>query len=95
MLDTIHAKRDEVRKLARQYNGQAVYVFGSCARKEEGADSDIDFLVDFAPGTTLLGMATLQEKLQALFNRSIDIVTEKSLKQDSFGNRVRAERVAI
>ena len=67
MLDTIHAKRDEVRRLARRYNGRAVYVFGSCARKEEGPDSDIDFLVDFAPGTTLFGMAGLQDGLQALF----------------------------
>ena len=95
MLDTIHAKRDEVRRLARRYNGRAVYVFGSCARKEEKPESDIDFLVDFAPGTTLFGMADLKDGLQALFNRSVDLITEKSLKQDSFGDRVRAERVAI
>ena len=95
MLDTIHAKRDEVHRLARRYNGRAVYVFGSCARKEEGPDSDIDFLVDFAPGTTLFGMAGLQDGLQALFKRSVDLITEKSLKRDSFGDRVRAERVAI
>ena len=95
MLDAIHAKRDEVRRLARRYNGRAVYVFGSCARREETPDSDIDFLVDFAPGTTLFGMAGLQDGLQALFNRSVDLITEKSLKRDSFGDRVRAERVAI
>jgi len=95
LLDTIHAKRDEVRRLARRYNGRAVYVFGSCARKEETPDSDIDFLVDFGPGTTLFGMADLQNDLQALFSRSVDLVSEKSLKQDAFGDRVRAERVAI
>ena len=95
MLDAIHAKRDEVRRLARRYNGRAVYVFGSCARKEESPDSDIDFLVDFAPGTTLFGMAGLQYGLQALFNRSVDLITEKSLKRDSFGDRVRAEMVVI
>jgi len=95
MLDAIHAKRDEVRRLARRYNGRSVYVFGSCARKEERPDSDIDFLVDFGPGATIFGMADLQDGLQSLFNRSVDLITEKSLKRDSFGNRVRAERVAI
>lgn len=95
MLDQIRAKRNEVRSLARRYNGRAVYVFGSCARKEERPDSDIDFLVDFESGTTLFGMADLQDELRALFNRPVDLITEKSLKQDSFGVRVRAERVAV
>jgi len=95
MLDTIHSKRDEVRRLARRYNGRSVYVFGSCARKEETPESDIDFLIDFGPGTTIFGMADLQEGLQSLFNRSVDLITEKSLRHDSFGNRVRAEMVAI
>lgn len=95
MLDTINAKRDEVRRLASRYNGRSVYVFGSCARREENPESDIDFLVDFAPGATLFGMSDLKDGLQMLFNRSVDLITEKSLKRDSFGDRVRAERIAI
>lgn len=39
--------------------------------------------------------ADLQDELRALFNRPVDLITEKSLKQDSFGVRVRAERVII
>lgn len=58
-------------------------------------DRDIDFLVDFESGATLFGMADLQDELRALFNRPVDLITEKSLKQDSFGVRVRAERVAV
>ena len=90
MLDQIRAKRNEVRSLVRRYNGRAVYVLGLCARKGERPDSDIDFLVDFESGTTLFRMADLQDELRALFNRPIDLITEKSLKQDSFGVRVRA-----
>lgn len=95
ILDTINAKRDEVRRLASRYNGRSVYVFGSCARREESPESDIDFLVDFGPGATLFGMSDLKDGLQMLFNRSVDLITEKSLKRDSFGDRVRAERIAI
>lgn len=95
MLDTIHAKRDEVRRLARRYNGRSVYVFGSCARKEETPDSDIDFVVDFAPGTTIFNMSDLQDGLQSLFNRSVDLITEKSLGRDTFAERVRREMVVV
>ena len=34
-LDEIMAKRDEIRALARQYKALRIFVFGSCARKEE------------------------------------------------------------
>jgi len=95
MLDTIRARRDDVNRLARRYKGRSVYVLGSCARKTETPVSDIDFLVDFAPGATLFGMSGLQDELQSLFNRTIDLIAEKALKHDSFAERVLAERVAI
>ena len=95
MLDTICAKCDDVHRLVRKHKGRSVYVFGSCARREETPESDIDFLVDFAPGATLFTMSGLQDGLQSLFNRPVDLITEKSLKHDSFGRRVLAERVAI
>ena len=95
MLDAIRANSDDVHRLVRRYNGRSVYVFGSCARKTETPESDIDFVVDFAPGTTLFGMSGLQDELQNLFKRPVDLITEKALKRDSFGARVLAERVAI
>lgn len=95
MLDTIRAKRNEVRRIARRYKGRSVHVFGSCARKEETPESDIDFLVDFEQGATLFGMANLQDELRALFNRPVDLVTAKALKGDAFGRRVRTEMVAV
>ena len=95
MLDIILAKRDDVHRLVRRYKGRSVYVFGSCARKVETPESDIDFLVDFAPGATIFGMSGLQDELQSLFMRPVDLITEKSIKNDSFGSRVLSERVAI
>ena len=40
-LDEIMAKRDEIRALAQKYKVLRIFVFGSCARKEETPDSDI------------------------------------------------------
>ena len=49
MLDEIRAKRDEIYAIARKHKAEKLWVFGSCARKEERPDSDVDFLVKFSP----------------------------------------------
>ena len=35
MLDEIRAKRDEIYAIARKHKAEKLWVFGSCARKEE------------------------------------------------------------
>ena len=50
MMDEIHAKRDEIYAIARKHKAEKLWVFGSCARKEERPDSDVDFLVKFSDG---------------------------------------------
>ena len=49
MLDTIHAKRDEIHSIARKHKAEKLWVFGSVARKEERPDSDIDLPVKLSP----------------------------------------------
>ena len=50
LLDELHAKRDFIQALSRQYGACRIRVFGSVARREERADSDVDFLMDFSRG---------------------------------------------
>ena len=47
MLDEIRAKRDEIYAIARRHKAEKLWVFGSCARREEHPDSDADILVKF------------------------------------------------
>jgi predicted nucleotidyltransferase len=55
-------------------------LFGSCLRGDEGADSDIDLLVEFEPGQkSLANLVDLGELLEALFGRRVDLVTLESL----------------
>jgi len=56
-----------------------VYVFGSCARREEGPDSDIDFLVDFMPGASLFDHVHMRDELSQLFETKVDVVSSKGL----------------
>jgi predicted nucleotidyltransferase len=52
-------------------------VVGSVARGEDTENSDIDFLVDTAPGTTLFDIGGLHEDLEELLGVSVDIISSK------------------
>jgi predicted nucleotidyltransferase len=47
-------KRSEILRLAARRGAGNLRVFGSVARGESDADSDIDFLVDYAASSTLV-----------------------------------------
>lgn len=75
-------KRDEILAIAARRGAQNVRVFGSVARGEPGADSDIDFLIDLEQGRTLLDVGGLLMDLRRLLGCKVDIVTEKGLNDD-------------
>lgn len=57
-------------------------VFGSVARGEDDAESDIDLLVDRLPGTGLMRLAELQLEAEKLLGLPVDIHTPEGLKSD-------------
>ena len=65
-------KRFEVRSLA---------LFGSFARDEAGPDSDVDILVEFERPVGLFTFIRLQQHLEGLLGRRVDLVTPDALKQ--------------
>ena len=96
MLDEIRAKRDEIYEIARRHKAEKLWVFGSCARKEERPDSDVDFLVAFAPHTTAFDYVRLQDALSAFLKCRTDIVDETVLEREPrFSREVLRERVAV
>ena len=79
MLDRIRSRREKIRRLAVDNRIDRVYVFGSCARKEERPDSDIDFLIDPLPGSSLLNQVHMRDGLISLFGRDVDLVSRRGL----------------
>jgi predicted nucleotidyltransferase len=55
-------------------------VFGSVVRGLEGPNSDIDLLVDVAPGVGLLELGRCQAELESLLGARIDLVPASDLK---------------
>ena len=96
MLDEIQERRDEIYEIARRHKAEKLWVFGSCARKEERPDSDVDFLGSFAPHTTAFDYVRLQDALEAFLKCRTDIVDESVLKHEPrLANEVLRERIAL
>ena len=71
-----------LRDLCRKYQVRELSIFGSAARGEARADSDIDLLVEFLPGATvdLVDYAGLMLDLSKLAGRKVDLVSKRGLK---------------
>ncbi|HVK22648.1 MAG TPA: nucleotidyltransferase domain-containing protein [Actinokineospora sp.] len=72
--------RDEILALALAHKAHNVRVFGSVVRGEDDEDSDIDLLVDLAPGADLLDLASLDLELERLLGHPVDVVPARMLK---------------
>jgi uncharacterized protein len=55
-------------------------VFGSVARGDAGPDSDLDLLVDFEPGTSLIDHVGLFQDLEVLLGIGVNVVARSALK---------------
>ena len=78
-MELLRQQRSEILKLASQHGARNVRIFGSAARGEAEADSDIDFLVELEPDRTLFDLGALLMDLQDLLGRKIDVVTDDSI----------------
>jgi predicted nucleotidyltransferase len=93
-------KRDQVIRtlrahrpaLAEQFGVKSLALFGSVARNEATAESDVDLLVEFDRPTGYFGLVRLQLFLQDLLGCEVDLGTPGSLRP---AMRARVEKEAI
>ena len=99
MISLIEQHRPEVATLCSRYGVQSLEVFGSAA---DGAfdpeHSDIDFLVEFSPedtGSLFHRYFGLQEALETVFHRKIDLVSASALSNPYFIAAVNQSRQTV
>ena len=75
----VHDRRAEIRAIAAAHGARNLRVFGSTARGEAGAGSDLDLLIALDPGRDLLDLVAIKQDLEDLLRCIVDIVTEAAL----------------
>ncbi len=69
-------------------------LFGSCVRDDFNESSDIDMLVEYPRGKSLFDFIGLQNKLEDVLHKKVDLVTYKGLKP-RIRDRILNEQVQI
>jgi hypothetical protein len=77
--EILQAKRADILRIAAQYGARNVRVFGSAARGEEGPSSDVDFLIEFEEGRSVLDLAGLWQELEELLGCKVDVAEPEGL----------------
>ena len=78
--DAIREKREAILRIAGRHGATEVRLIGSVARGEARADSDVDLLVTWSEGTSLLGQAALMLEFEKLLGRKVDIASDGWVK---------------
>ena len=86
---TVRAQRREIKRLSAKSGVTNLRVFGSVARGEETANSDIDLLVDLSADTGLFALLTLRGELERLLGAGVDLVPADALKDGVRQNATR------
>ena len=69
-----------MQELLGRFGATNLAVFGSVARDQAGADSDVDLLVDLPDGTSLFDRAELKSALEELLLTRMDLNRRRNLK---------------
>ena len=71
-----------------------VRIFGSVARGDQRHDSDVDFVVDFEPGRSLLDLTGLWLDLEAVLGCKVDVVSSRGLRP-RMASEVKRDAVSL
>ncbi|MFA5001329.1 MAG: nucleotidyltransferase family protein [Candidatus Paceibacterota bacterium] len=79
MGEKIQEIKDKIQPIAESNDIAYAAIFGSVARGEDKPESDIDLLVRFSQPKSLLDFSALNNELNKILGRQVDLVTERAL----------------
>src|SRR5580700_1134984 len=99
MIELLPQHQEGITALCRQHGVHRLELFGSAAREDfDPATSDLDFFVEFL-SDDWHGAADrwfgLQEGLEAIFQRKVDLVSVKAAKNPCFLESANRHRVLL
>ncbi len=91
---TIDEIREKVKPVAEKYGIERVWLFGSYARGEATAESDVDFRIDKGRLRGMVALSGLRIDISEKLSKNVDLLTTKSLSED-FRNKIKNDEVLI
>ncbi len=96
------SERDEIISILRaalpdlkqRWPIHSLALFGSMARGDANEKSDVDLLVEFEKPVALFSFLALEEELEQLVHRHVDLATPRALKPH-MGKRILEEALPI
>jgi predicted nucleotidyltransferase len=80
--------------IAKEFKARIIGIFGSYARREQREESDVDILVSFSEGATLLDFIGLADFLEQKLGVKVDIISERAVKPE-LRERILKEVITI
>ncbi|MBA4106957.1 MAG: hypothetical protein C0485_14500 [Pirellula sp.] len=96
--EIIEHRLPAILQLCRQYRVKRLELFGSAATGKFGADSDLDFVVDFhpqSPADRADAYFGLLADLQDLFQREIDLVEQDAISNPYLKRSIEAAHTVL
>lgn len=84
----------KIKTIVQKYGVTKVFIFGSVARNEASESSDLDLLVEFEQGRTLIDLIAVEQELSNALGVKVDVTTPESL-HPAIKDIVLKERVQI
>jgi len=80
-------------KFCEKWKISEFFIFGSYIRNELNENSDVDVMVTFKENTghTLFDLGAIQEELEVIFGRKVDVITKKGLENSR--NYIRKQTI--
>ena len=79
-LEALRHRRAEVLDIAHRHGATNVRLFGSVARGDALAESDVDFLIDLEEGRSLLDLCAMENELEDLLGCAVDVALARALR---------------
>lgn len=75
--------QEQLTDFCRRWEVSELALFGSALRADFRPDSDVDVLVSFAPSArrTLFDIVKMQDELEELFGRKVDLVERRAIER--------------
>ncbi len=88
--------RQSIKTICRELSLQRLEVVGSAARDDFKGDSDVDVLVSFRGDERLFARYfDLKERLEELFERPVDVIEERAIKNPYFRRMIEKDRITL